>query len=232
MKKSQVKVGKFYAAKVSDRMTTIRIDRENPRGGWDATNLRTGKTVRIKSAQRLRHETRGPGKRQEAVKAVHKADQENARLAEERAKSADGQTASERAMAESEPAARKGRKSSKAGGGKRRGRKSDVAKTVDAVEKGNLAEGIVVPDGKKSGKAEGQKRPSGLDAAAQVLADADEPLNTKEMVARMLAKGLWRTGGKTPAATIYAAIIREIRTKGDDARFRKVERGKFALAGS
>ena len=73
------------------------------------------------------------------------------------------------------------------------------------------------------------RRPSGLDAAAKVLADAGEPLNTKTMVERMLAKGLWKTGGKTPAATIYAAIIREIAVKGSKARFRKTERGKFEL---
>lgn len=34
---------------------------------------------------------------------------------------------------------------------------------------------------------------------------------------------------KTPANTLYAAIIREINAKGDDGRFRKVERGKFQL---
>ena len=78
--------------------------------------------------------------------------------------------------------------------------------------------------------AKGAKRASGLDAAAQVLADAKEPLGTKEMVERMLAKGLWQTSGKTPAATIYAAVIREIAGKGDDSRFRKVDRGKFELA--
>ena len=71
---------------------------------------------------------------------------------------------------------------------------------------------------------------SGLDAAATVLADAGEPLGAKQMVEQMLAKGLWSTGGKTPHATIYAAIIREIADKGDAARFRKVERGKFTLA--
>jgi hypothetical protein len=71
---------------------------------------------------------------------------------------------------------------------------------------------------------------SGLDAAAKVLADAGEPLNCKTIVERALAKGYWKTGGKTPAATVYAAIIREIATKGKDARFRKTERGRFALA--
>ena len=74
-----------------------------------------------------------------------------------------------------------------------------------------------------------ERKPSGLDAAVAVLAEAGEPLNTKEMVERMLAQGLWQTGGKTPSATIYAAIIREISVKGDEARFRKVDRGHFEL---
>ena len=71
---------------------------------------------------------------------------------------------------------------------------------------------------------------SGLDAAAKVLADAREPLDTKTMVERMIGQGLWTTGGKTPAATIYAAIIREIAVKGDASRFVKSDRGKFAIA--
>jgi hypothetical protein len=78
--------------------------------------------------------------------------------------------------------------------------------------------------------ATGGKRASGLDAAAQVLKDAGEPLNTKTIVERALAKGLWKTGGKTPGATIYSAILREMKTKGADARFKKAERGKFTLA--
>ena len=81
----------------------------------------------------------------------------------------------------------------------------------------------------KADKPAKERKPSGLDAAAQVLAEAGEPMNTADMVARMLEKGLWKTGGKTPAATIYAAIIREINVKGADARFRKTERGHFEL---
>ena len=73
------------------------------------------------------------------------------------------------------------------------------------------------------------RKPSGLDAAVAVLAEASEPLNTKTMVERILAKGLWKTGGKTPSATIYAAIIREISVKGDKSRFRKTDRGHFEL---
>lgn len=51
-----------------------------------------------------------------------------------------------------------------------------------------------------------------------------------EMVKIMLEKGYWKTDGKTPAATIYSAILMEIKKKGDDSRFRKTERGKFELA--
>ena len=73
-------------------------------------------------------------------------------------------------------------------------------------------------------------RPCGLDAAAQVLAEAGEPLNCKTIVDRMLAKGLWKTGGKTPQATLHAAISREIAAKGAASRFRKTDRGRFGLA--
>ncbi|MCE7973503.1 MAG: hypothetical protein DYG92_04135 [Leptolyngbya sp. PLA1] len=72
------------------------------------------------------------------------------------------------------------------------------------------------------------KRMSALDAAAQVLAASEVPMRAKEMIAAMESKGLWRSpGGKTPEATLYAAIIREIAAKGTAARFKKHERGVF-----
>jgi len=74
------------------------------------------------------------------------------------------------------------------------------------------------------------KRLSALDAAAQVLAGAKEHMNTKALIAEMEKKGLWKSpGGKTPAATLYAAIIREIGTKKREARFIKTERGLFTI---
>ena len=75
----------------------------------------------------------------------------------------------------------------------------------------------------------GAKRASGLDAAVQVLSEAGEPMICKAMVEKMLAAGLWQTKGKSPASTIYAAIIREIAAKGEKARFKKTDRGKFML---
>jgi hypothetical protein len=45
----------------------------------------------------------------------------------------------------------------------------------------------------------------------------------------MAAKSLWTTpGGKTPHATLYSAIIREIAVKGKESRFVKKDRGQFA----
>ncbi len=70
---------------------------------------------------------------------------------------------------------------------------------------------------------------SGLDAAAKVLEGAGEALNCKAIVERAFAASYWQSEGKTPDATMYAAILREIRKKGEAARFRKAARGKFVL---
>lgn len=81
---------------------------------------------------------------------------------------------------------------------------------------------------KKAGSA--KKKLSALDAAAKVLGEATEPMASKEMIEAMATRGYWTSpGGKTPHATLYAAIIREINTKGADARFVKTDRGRFAL---
>jgi len=56
MKKAQIQIGGRYVAKVSGAETVVRIVGESRYGGWDARNERTGKPVRIRSAQRLRRE--------------------------------------------------------------------------------------------------------------------------------------------------------------------------------
>ncbi|MGA2619030.1 MAG: HTH domain-containing protein [Thermoguttaceae bacterium] len=57
-------------------------------------------------------------------------------------------------------------------------------------------------------------------------------MTAKEMVAAAEAKGYWKSpGGKTPHATVYSAIIREIKIKGKESRFSKADRGKFARKG-
>ena len=77
-----------------------------------------------------------------------------------------------------------------------------------------------------------QERLSALDAAAKVLDEIGQAMTCQELITAMSSKGYWTSpGGKTPQATLYSAILREITTKGANSRFRKSERGKFALRG-
>jgi hypothetical protein len=81
----------------------------------------------------------------------------------------------------------------------------------------------------KAAKEPKAKKVGALDAAAQVLAASNEPMNCKQLIEAMASKGLWSSpGGKTPHATLYSAIIREISVKGKDSRFTKKDRGQFA----
>lgn len=70
------------------------------------------------------------------------------------------------------------------------------------------------------------KRPSGLDLAAKALEMAGQPLNAQQLATAAITLG-WQTSGKTPHATLYAAVIREIAAKGRDSRFTKTDRGLF-----
>ena len=84
---------------------------------------------------------------------------------------------------------------------------------------------------KKAAPDNATKKMSAIDAAAKVLGEASEAMNCQEMIKAMREKGYWTSpGGKTPHATLYSAILRELQTKGNDARFKKTERGKFKAA--
>jgi len=64
------------------------------------------------------------------------------------------------------------------------------------------------------------KKLSALDAAAKVLQEAGQPMNCQQMIQAMADKGYWTSpAGKTPAATLYSALMRETKTKGNQARF-------------
>ena len=84
------------------------------------------------------------------------------------------------------------------------------------------------PKPAKAKKETKTKKTSALDAAAKVLGEQGKPMNCQEMIDAMAAKGYWTSpGGRTPSATLYSAILRELKTKKSEARFRKTERGKF-----
>lgn len=57
-----------------------------------------------------------------------------------------------------------------------------------------------------------------LDAAAVVLADAEAPMTARDLVTAMAERKLWTSSsGKTPHATVYAGMFREIHAKGDQS---------------
>jgi hypothetical protein len=109
--------------------------------------------------------------------------------------------------------------------------------TTKATKKPAAAKQAQAKPGKPSRKVEGDAPKRGgklgaLDAAAKVLGEARRAMNCKEMIEAMAAKRYWSSPvGKTPAATLYASITKEIGTKGKGSRFVKVDRGQFALCG-
>ena len=57
-------------------------------------------------------------------------------------------------------------------------------------------------------------------------------MRAKAIVEAAVERGLWAPGaGKTPHATLHAAMTGEIKTKGADSRFGKAGRGLFEAAG-
>lgn len=185
MKKADVTIGGTYYANVSGKRCEIRIDAEKPRGGWDATNLATGKKIHIKSAQRLQAEA---GRRRGRAKVA-----------------AEGSTA----------VVENGRATVAA--------TRDDAATTRVLKKPRKAT--------KEAESASDKKLSCVAAALKVLGESGEPMNTKEMIEAMESKGYWTSpGGKTPHATLYSAILRDL-AKGDEARFVKTERGRFTVRG-
>jgi hypothetical protein len=121
-----------------------------------------------------------------------------------------------------EPTAKvsKGKKPAK-GATKKPAEKAAPTPKADAKPKGEK---------KAKGKPEaGDKKLSAINAAHKVLADTGKAMNCQELITSMTEKGYWTSpGGLTPHATLYSAILRELKAKGSESRFRKVEKGKFA----
>ena len=104
--------------------------------------------------------------------------------------------------------------------------------TLTPVEQAETAAATPAPANTKAKKAKEPKaqKTSALDAAVRVLEEAGQPMTCPEMIGAMAAKGYWTSPkGRTPAATLYSAVLREIAAKGKDARFVKTDRGKFGL---
>jgi hypothetical protein len=116
----------------------------------------------------------------------------------------------------------------------------EAANAETALTEATTAETALAPKAKKPRRRKvaqagadgaGSTKLSALDAAAKVLGETGGPMGCKELIGAMAAKGYWSSpGGKTPDATLYSAILREITTRGDASRFRKAGPGKFVQA--
>ena len=187
MKQKEIEVGGTYLAKVGARSVQVRIDAANPKGGWNATAVGTGKPVRLKDAKHLR-----PAK---AAAAAGSSDPDPV------------------------PPARAGKVA------KRAAKKPGGSKAKPVTE-AMAADAETAAEAPSAAKA--PKKLSCLDAAAVVLEAEGRPMQTKAMVEAMAAKGLWTTSAPTPAATLYSAILRDLK-KGAASRFRKTGPGQFDL---
>lgn len=121
-----------------------------------------------------------------------------------------------------------------------KGTKKNVAKTKPAsaaqtkLQPEAAARIPAHPDAAKSTpgpRAKVERKPSALNAAVAILKEAKQPMTCADITKAILQRKLWSTAGKTPAATINAAMIREIQVKGRESRFKKAGRGLFAIAG-
>ena len=200
MKANEIRINGYYSAKVSDKLTVVRIIDENPHGGWDAVNTKTGMKVHIKSPARLRGEVTADGK---PVKREPKAPKPKAAPAK----------------ADAAPVAHGGEPAAES-------KQYTTAENARYTAQPGATGGLPA-----CGHAQAGKGISLVDAAIQVMRETGEPINTKRMVELVGERNLWQPsrGGKTPHATLYSAILREIRDKGEDSRFEKVERGKFVI---
>lgn len=258
MKKRDVVVGDLYRVSHRGKTIIVRLNRErdgNP--GWAGLDIATRRPVTVAAASRIQSRCDRNGKAlppaarpakpsrkaaiAQSVKAVQKgdltkgivvpagdrkaspADRENARLAAERAATPDGMTASERAMSAAANAGKKaGAKRGKRGGPA----KGKAAKAAKA--KPGKAAKAKPAKAAKAKPAKGKRRGI-LDLAADLLSEIGKPRTPAELVTQAIQRGLWSTKGKTPAATLYAAIIREISAKGGRSRFRKTAANTFEL---
>jgi hypothetical protein len=224
MKKADVQVGRHYKAKVSGNEVPVLITGELPEGGWEARNVKTGKAIRIKSAQRLRAAMR---QLDDPAKAAKRRSPEEIAAAKRSQAAVEAVVTGKRIVTKAEYEADAKGSAPAADVGPGAEKPAKAAKDAKPAPKRDTGE----PDA-NDGEP---KRMSIMSAAVKVLEErdpADGPLTCPQMLERMTAKGYWSParGGKTPANTLYAAILREINTKGEASRFDKVERGKFSLS--
>ncbi len=68
-----------------------------------------------------------------------------------------------------------------------------------------------------------------LTAAATILQEANEPLHYQEITNRIIAQGLWKPKGKTPAATVNASFAVDIKNNQENSLFYRAQAAVYGL---
>ena len=67
------------------------------------------------------------------------------------------------------------------------------------------------------------------EAVAQILEAAGNPLHYRKLTAELLERGLWKSQGKTPEATVNARLAVDIKEKAEGSLFQRTAPGTFGL---
>jgi hypothetical protein len=71
-KNATIKIQGYYTCKVTNKVVTVQILASNPKGGWEAVNTKTGKTIHIKGPERLIKKVSAPKDKAQANPAKKK----------------------------------------------------------------------------------------------------------------------------------------------------------------
>lgn len=244
MRPDRIEIGGAYTCRIDDAVVPVRVDAKAPRG-WEVTVIATGQAARVQRAEQFRDPwpptepkpEEAPPPRNGATEPL-----DPNRCATARCRNEPVMTYLGRPLCQACWRAESGEPDED--GAASAAKENDMSKkqTSKKASKSPKASKPTARKASKTAKARGAKqvpkpevkpeRVSALDAAAEVLRTRGEALRSRELIAAMAEQGLWTSpNGKTPHATLYAAMLREIAAKGKEARFRKTERGKFEYAG-
>jgi hypothetical protein len=220
MKATDIKIGKTYEVTAGRNKTKVKVANFNARtGSWEC-ETESGKTISIKDAKRFLAEVGKKTILQNVVDTV-------------KAVLPKGKKATLKEVIESKgiTVIPKGR------------RATSTMRDLDDptfTRKHHVDEnGVLVLDAEddetdnetkkergKGGKPSGKM--SALDAAHEILKEQNREMNVKEITELAISTGRWSPNGKTPIATLSAAVQMDIVKKQEASRFIKTGRGLFA----
>lgn len=114
----------------------------------------------------------------------------------------------------------------------------EVVNTVEAVQAGmieavesELVDESPMAETETAAEPAPAKKRSLINAAAEILKESGEAMNTRDMVKQAIERGLWQpTACKTPEQSLYGAIFREIKVAEQPRFCKSAKKGAFEYA--